>query len=210
MALGNLLRRLLGPLADPLIRLNRRLFIDLRSLGEILGRGPEPDTVLEIGCGDGHMCEVLGVVFPSAQIKGIDIVENPGWLFKGDIDRVEFRRVEASALAAEGERFDLVLINDVLHHVPPENRGPLLRAAWDLTARGGRVTVKDWIRFNNLATLASFLFERLVTGDRVAYFPTFDSLVTLVTSECEGGEVVERGTVPPHRNNGFLTLLKAH
>ena len=208
MTPGELARRLLGPFTDPVVRRYRRLFVDLEHWGSSLASYPDTDTVLEIGCGDGHLCQVLATRLPVATILGIDIADEPGRLYSGRSMGVEFRKTGAEELVRSGTTFDLVVLCDVLHHVPLAERAGLVRSAWQLVGPGGRLAVKDWIRTNNLSTLAAYLSDRFVTGDRVVFFDSAHSFADLLGRNCMGGRTVAEGTVPPRDNNQFQVVMR--
>lgn len=182
--------------------------MDVESFGVTLSRLARPEAILEIGAGDGHVCEVLSGVYPTASILGIDIADEPGRLFKGPEGRVVFRQIPAHQLTEDGAVFDMVVINDVLHHVPGRERDGLVTTAWELTANDGVLVIKDWIRTRTPATLFAYLSDRFITGDRVVFFPDRESFISLLEKNCPGGLPVAEGSVPPRRNNLYVALRK--
>jgi 2-polyprenyl-6-hydroxyphenyl methylase/3-demethylubiquinone-9 3-methyltransferase len=73
--------------------------------------------------------------------------------------------------AADPAPFDLVLIVDVLHHVPDDPaRVALLADAAAMTAPGGTVLVKEWERVNSVPYAAGWAANFLVSGDRKARY----------------------------------------
>jgi 2-polyprenyl-6-hydroxyphenyl methylase/3-demethylubiquinone-9 3-methyltransferase len=206
--LGQRLRGVLGPATDPVARWYRHWYVDLESFGRSLGRLGTVATVLEIGAGDGHLCEQLAARFPDATVLGIDVAAEPGRLYRGRTEGVTFEQRAASELAATGRAFDLVVLCDVLHHVAPEDRTGLVRTARRLVAPGGWLAVKDWERGRDLGTLASKLSDTYVTGDDVSFFPT-GGLERLLTDGCPGDVIVAEGRVPPRRNNQYFVVRAA-
>ena len=208
MSLGQIIRRILGPLTDPVARFYRSYYVDLDSLGRTLGHLPEVGTILEIGCGDGHLCEALAREFGSASVLGIDIAEGPGGLYAGRSEGVEFRQVpaEEDLISEFPEGFDLVVLSDVLHHVSLDERGDLLETAWVLTSSGGHLAVKDWVSTRNLATALAYLSDRFITGDRPLFFESRSAFLDLVTTHTPKGQVIGEGSVPPHHNNLYLVV----
>jgi SAM-dependent methyltransferase len=94
--------------------------------------------VLDIGCGIGQYASVT-----AGEYVGVDLnrryVEHARRR-RGD-ERHEFRCVDAAELLAQGERFDLVLMVDFLHHLPDETAESVLATARQLTS--GRVVVLE-------------------------------------------------------------------
>src|SRR5262245_49975449 len=92
--------------------------------------------MLDIGCGIGQYASLT-----AGDYVGVDL--NRGFVEharrrRGD-ERHEFRCVDAAELVAEGERFDLVLMVDFLHHLTDDTAASVLATARELT--DGRVVV---------------------------------------------------------------------
>ena len=95
MSLGSIARRAFGPAEPAVARIYRDVFFDGASFGRLLRAWidlPSPETILEVGCGEGQMMEILAEAFPGARLLGVDIHPAVGRLFRGDRSRVEFRR----------------------------------------------------------------------------------------------------------------------
>jgi SAM-dependent methyltransferase len=111
-------------LAFGLYRRRRAL---LRRWGLLEG---EP-RLLDIGCGIGQYASLT-----RGQYVGVDLnrryVEHARRR-RGD-ERREFRCVDAAELVAEGQRFDLVLMVDFLHHIPDATAESVLGTARQLTS----------------------------------------------------------------------------
>jgi 2-polyprenyl-3-methyl-5-hydroxy-6-metoxy-1,4-benzoquinol methylase len=171
MGIGRQVRRMFGSHERAVSDAFRSAFVDLAAFTREVGsRVREPGKVLEIGCGDGIMTEHLAGLYPRARLTGIDICQQPGRLFRGDETRVRFLRTSAAELSeTERHSYDLVVIADVIHHVPLDDRLPLLKSAVMLVAPAGTVVFKEWLREGSAICLANYLFERIITGDRVSY-----------------------------------------
>lgn len=144
---GPLIRGLFGPYEREIAEAYRTLFVDLDDFVDRLQVwAPQPRRMLEVGCGEGAMTERLSKAYPAATVTGTDITPKIGRLFRGDAAKVRFLRrpVEDVALN-EPASFDLVVLCDVVHHVPPLERQPLLSAIGRVMAAGGSLAVKDWI-----------------------------------------------------------------
>ena len=91
-------------------------------------------SILDVGCGIGQYASLT-----QGRYVGVDLncpyVEHARRR-RGD-ERHAFRCVDAADLVAEGERFDLVLMVDFLHHLADEDAASVLRTAGDLA--GGPV-----------------------------------------------------------------------
>ena len=123
--------------------------------------GPDPETIIEIGCGVGITTRSIAGRFPNASITAIDIDS-------GQIQRarklsahpnVEFREGDATQLATPGESVDACFASFVLHHMPDYRRA-VAEVARVLKA-GAKLYVLDasvqslnplhpWVRFHHL------------------------------------------------------------
>ncbi|GAA2130132.1 hypothetical protein GCM10009760_02250 [Kitasatospora kazusensis] len=210
MGFTTAVRRRLGKYEVPAAELYRSVFIDLDDMATTLLSLSRPKRILEIGCGDGAVAERLVGALPDAEYVGIDVMAEPGRLFRGDRARAEFRSVYSHDLRAEGPAlFDLVLVVDVLHHVPPAHRDALLHDAEAMLAPGGTLIVKEWERRQDLAHLMAYTSDRYVSGDKNVDFADREQLHAIVSRALPDFSVVCETRVPPKRNNILLALRRA-
>jgi 2-polyprenyl-3-methyl-5-hydroxy-6-metoxy-1,4-benzoquinol methylase len=185
----------------------RSRFISVDDLGRTIASITQAKRVLEIGCGDGAVAEVLCREFPAASYLGIDVAPAPGRLFGGDRSRATFRSLRSADLLAEApEPFDLVVIVDVVHHVAESERKALLQDAAAMAAPGGMVVVKEWERGSGLAHMAAYTADRYVSGDKTVRFLSGTELRQLIEAGLPGFGVVCEARIPPRRNNLLLAL----
>lgn len=209
MPIGPALRERLGRFEQPATDLYRGFFISLDDLAVTLASVSDATSILEIGCGAGHLSNRLLERFPEASLVGADICEAPGDKCTGFPGRTEFVRALSTELVAErAGQFDLVVICDVVHHVPAEQREELLRSALDLCKPGGLVAVKDWERENRPAHAITYFADRYISGDKGVAFMTYDEQRDLVLGALPEAELVLEARVPPRRNNVLLVLRK--
>ena len=208
MPLGPAVRRMFGPYETQVAELWRALFIDLDAWTDRISLWmPDPKRILEVGCGEGAMTERLAQRFPGAHITAIDVTPRLGRLFRGDAERVTFLQtpVEDIALASPNE-FDLIILSDVLHHVPPPARGPLLAAIRDALAPGGVFAFKEWTRARTPIHWLCEASDRFLTGDDVSYLDAPEAKALLATYFGPGAIRAE-AQVAPWSNNRALLLL---
>jgi SAM-dependent methyltransferase len=92
-------------------------------------------SVLDVGCGEGYVTEELrarGV----REVVGVDIVD-----LRRDKDG-PFSLYDGRTLPFPAQRFDLVMLNFVLHHVPDDLKIGLIREALRVT-RGALFVLED-------------------------------------------------------------------
>ena len=83
MSLGSSVRRLFGPLEAPVTDLYRSFFVNLElQVRQVRDWVPGARNILEVGCGEGAVCERLATEFPTARVTGIDITPRVGRLFR--------------------------------------------------------------------------------------------------------------------------------
>ena len=170
MGIGTWIRHRLGPLERPLSAAYRGAFVSLDHFVEQLNLATSQPRILEVGCGEGALAEKLALAFPSAQIVGIDIAENVGRLYRGRTDGVSFQRIPLGDWADRNEQsVDVVLICDVLHHVPWNEHQRLLQDTKRVLAPRGRLILKDWDRSFWPIHWFCFLADRVILGDEVRY-----------------------------------------
>jgi 2-polyprenyl-3-methyl-5-hydroxy-6-metoxy-1,4-benzoquinol methylase len=184
----------------------RARYIDQDSLALELRSLAPASRILEVGCGDGLLTTCLARAFPEAEILGIDIAAQPGRLYRGDTTRVTFQSQAVQDLeATDPAPFDLVVVCDVLHHIPPEEQTEFLRTSRRLAGPDGVFVVKEWERRRNLAHFFAWFSDRFITGDRVR-FQTLDELHDQVTRLFPGEQVRVEERIGPRPNNVVVSV----
>jgi 2-polyprenyl-3-methyl-5-hydroxy-6-metoxy-1,4-benzoquinol methylase len=210
MGMGSAVRQRLGGLEAPAIDLYRSVFISLEDFAASAASLGPAARILEIGAGDGVCGQRLTEAFPEAEYLGIDIAPVSGGMFRGDASRAVFRSVSTTDLIKEGPRpFDLVVIVDVIHHVPAAARQQLLEDAAELTADNGTILVKDWERdAGRLAHGLVYTADRYVSGDRTVDFASRRELRAIIDAGLPDFSPVFEGRVPPLRGNVLYGLRR--
>jgi 2-polyprenyl-6-hydroxyphenyl methylase/3-demethylubiquinone-9 3-methyltransferase len=205
-SIGATVRRAFGPYERDISEIYRRVFIDLDDLVDRMRGWVSPASILEIGCGEGALAERLALAFPEASYLGIDIIPHLGRLYDGPQGKVAFRQIRAEALASECPgRFDLVVINDVLHHVPQPERPELLMSARRLMTRDGRLILKDWLRRPTPIHAACYFADACIGGDRGVRYMAMDEQRQLIGDAFGPGAIAaEAGIAPWRQNHAFL------
>lgn len=190
LGIGPLVRRAFGRHERRIAAAYRGMFVDLDAfVTSVRAHVPAPSQVLEIGCGDGAVTERLAAVFPGSLLTGIDVCAQPGRLYFGEPSRVRFLRTSAAELGAtEDARYQLVIISDVLHHVPYPQWTQFLSSVLALLAGNGTVILKEWVRKPTPAYLLGYLSDRFVTGDRIRYADRAE--LRLLAESCFGRSAI--------------------
>ncbi len=205
-SVGASVRRALGPYERQAAELYRRIFIDLEDLSDCIGNWADPKSICEIGCGEGALAERLCRDFPDATYLGIDIIPHLGRMYEGS--RAEFLQIDAQDLAEKrAGQFDLVVINDVMHHVPVAIRAEILSAAKKLLMAGGVLVFKDWLKRKTPIHAACYVADVHIGGDKnVAYMDMEEQrdLITLVFGP--DAIVAEQSVKPWSQNHAFKVV----
>lgn len=205
---GPFIRRLFGPYERQISDAYRSIYIDMDALVALVRRWiPDAVRILEVGCGEGAMTSRLANAYPNARITAIDVTPRAGRLYQGRRDRVEFLHSDVQTVAmAEPAAFDLVILSDVLHHVPTDLRQSLLESIKAALAPGGSFVFKDWER--NLAPIhwCSYAADRWMTGDRISYLSR-EQMRNCLTTTFGHSSLVAEERVRPWCNN-IATLVR--
>jgi 2-polyprenyl-3-methyl-5-hydroxy-6-metoxy-1,4-benzoquinol methylase len=207
--LGPRLRSYFGRHEKTLTELYRRIYISLDEFTGEVGSRIKAVRILEVGCGEGMLTERLHGVYPSALIVGIDVSARVGRLFPNPPGNVRFLTQTAQAIESQYKNsFDLIVLCDVLHHVPMQNIQPLLLSAGQMLMPGGTIVIKEWQKKRNLICLLAYLSDRFITGDHISYLRTKD-WEKLLKSVFGKKALKEKFFVPPWSNNiAFLIRPK--
>jgi SAM-dependent methyltransferase len=197
-----------GPYERQISELYRSIYTNIDALVELIVRWkPIPKRILEVGCGEGAVTQRLNAVYPYAEITAIDVTPRVGRLYRGALTRVRFVKcsVEEIVLGEPGQ-YDLVVLSDVLHHVPAESRQSILDAIRTALAPHGTLVFKDWQR--NCAPIhwLCYASDRWLTGDRISFMTRDEMRERLVRSFGDEALVAE-ARIGPWWNN-LATLVQ--
>ena len=172
MSPGRLLRTILGDRQARVAgRLYRAIFVDIaKANAAIAAELPSHARVLDVGGGDGEPLNGLLELRPDVSVTTIDVAPGVGrWIQSRHLDRVT--RLESTSLetylASSRPLPDVLLLSDVIHHVPVAARDAFLAVVAEVLRRVPhlRIIVKDVEPGHWRATLGKWS-DRYVTGDR--------------------------------------------
>ena len=133
------------------------------------------DKILDIGCGPGNFLEFL----PEVDYVGFDA--SPSYIEAaqrrfGNRGRFFCELVTRNTL--QGENFDLVLSNGVLHHLNDEEASQLFELAYSVLKPGGRLVTEDGCYVPGQSAIARYLL-RLDRGRFVRDKEGYENLAKL-------------------------------
>jgi len=135
-----LFSRIVSRVSPSLLRgIRNNLFLDL---GKIASALPPAGRVLEVGCGYGHVVSWLAESRSDLEFVGVD--PDPDAISRAretwSLPNLVFEAREVESL--EGE-FDLVMLLDVIHHLPRGGEEAILRACAGRLKPTGRLLIKE-------------------------------------------------------------------
>lgn len=110
---------------------NRRTSILRDHLVQVL---PQNASILDIGCGDGLLAELILQHRPDLQIQGVDVLR------RNDC-RIPLKEFDGSAIPYNDGAFDVALFVDVLHHT----RDPMVLLTEAVRIARKAIVIKDHI-----------------------------------------------------------------
>jgi len=185
MAFGPLIRRFLGPrLARRAGEHYRAIFVNLEKVAAALAAViPSNAHLLDVGGGDGQPLNHLLSLRPDLMITTLDPAPSVGlWIDTRHADRV--KRLPHTSLAEFASRQqahpDVVLIADVMHHIPTSERPKFLDSVGILLDRLPElcIIVKD-VEPGYWRALLSLWSDRYITGDRNVSLISRDGMTRL-------------------------------
>jgi 2-polyprenyl-3-methyl-5-hydroxy-6-metoxy-1,4-benzoquinol methylase len=206
--IGPFIRRLFGPYESRISEAYRSIYIDIDAFVELTRQWqPIANKILEVGCGEGAVTGRLNASYPDAKITAIDVTPRIGRLYRGLPDNVRFIQCNVQQVAErEPEQYDLVVLSDVLHHVPVELRQGLLDAIRSALAPKGTFVFKDWQRNYAPIHWLCYASDRWLTGDRISYM-TRDEMRERLAICFGAASLVAEARVGPWWNN-IATLIR--
>jgi 2-polyprenyl-3-methyl-5-hydroxy-6-metoxy-1,4-benzoquinol methylase len=82
-----------------------------------------PASVLDAGCGEGHVTSWIAEAFPQARVAGVDGREDALAALRARTPRVEAARGDVYDLPFGDRTFDVVVCTEVLEHLEEPGRG---------------------------------------------------------------------------------------
>jgi len=148
--------------------------------------------VLDLGCGTGEYAEL----FDPGRYLGVDI--HPGYVAFAQRRRPAHRFLVADVRTWSGEdqRFDLVMVNGVLHHLDDTGVQEFLRTAQRLTAPGGTLLVIEDVDLAE-PPLGTRLVHLLDHGEHIRDAARWQALISAVAPIARS-ETYVSGICPYH------------
>lgn len=149
----------------------RQSFLD--EIGQYL---PRNGRVLDLGCGFGLFSLYFALRKPTCQITGVDLSEHRIRQARESAEKLSLANVTyhvGNALDVQyGERFDVIYMLDLVHHLPAEKVPAFFERTRALLNSDGILLVKDVADRPRYKMLFTLLLDRLMVGrEPVHYWP---------------------------------------
>jgi 2-polyprenyl-3-methyl-5-hydroxy-6-metoxy-1,4-benzoquinol methylase len=98
--------------------IQRKLIGNFHAKAVEMIRRAQPSTILELGCGEGYVLSALADAGVDAELTGIELDDRAARIARERLgDRATIEHRDARELAADGRRFDMVMMLEVLEHI---------------------------------------------------------------------------------------------
>lgn len=170
MNIGKFVRKIFGKSFYFYGNLFRSFFVDMHKVAvSTLPFIPENAKIIDIGGGDGELLNILLSLRPDISINMIDTASNIGGaIVKKYVDKVKlFPNTSINDFAKVSQSlFDVVLISDVIHHIPKMERKIFFNNLYSMVKTKGdiNIIIKD-IEPGSFISLMSYLADRYISGD---------------------------------------------
>jgi len=106
------------------------------------------ERILDFGCGTGTLTLMIKKAGPGCSVYGIDIdhqaLEIAEKKARHDGVDIQLIQYDGTVLPFANEKFDKLVSSLVLHHLPKEEKIPVLRELYRVLKRGGELHVLDF------------------------------------------------------------------
>jgi ubiquinone/menaquinone biosynthesis C-methylase UbiE len=135
--------------------------VNARFVGDLLAFRPRVGEVLDVGTGTARIPIEICARAPLAKVVAIDLADHMLALARINVarakleGRISLEKRDAKSAGWEEGRFDVVISNTILHHIPDPT--DLVREMWRLTAKGGAIFLRDLARPGSAAEVRALV-----------------------------------------------------
>lgn len=94
----------------------------LRTFRELVRLESPPRSILEVGCGEGHLLDEASRIHPAARLTGLDLFSPMARLAAESVPQAGVLVADAARLPLRSEAFELGVCCEVLEHLPRPER----------------------------------------------------------------------------------------
>lgn len=129
------------------------------------------ETILDLGCGDGHLTKQLSLLVPNGKVLGIDAsIGMINTAKKICLDNLDFIQMDINDLHFSGE-FDIIFSNAALHWIKDHRQ--LLRNSYAALKTGG-ILLWEFGSAGNCSNFLNVIQSKISEDKYMDYFRNFD------------------------------------
>jgi len=138
----------------------------------------KPKSILEYGCGIGRNIKFLSEYFPEAKVTGCDISAKSIEIASEKNPGVNFFLINPENISSHQEKYDLIFISCVFHHIEPLYRNSSMKNVFNLLESAGHLFFFEHNPYNPL----TLKIVRDCVWDKDAILLTPSESITLIKS----------------------------
>ena len=157
---------------------------------------PRKGKILDLGCGYGLLANLLAARHPGRSVTGLDLnATRIDVARRSAVGRRNITFYHADLEDIAESRFDVIIMTDVLHHIPREKSGRLLSIAVSRLQASGRLIILDVDRVPAWKHYAARTIDRLLNPGAPLYYRSREEMRQLL----ERFSLQVEMTIPSHR-----------
>lgn len=186
MNLGQICRKTIGIKKFKVIaHYYRNFFFNIDTFIKSLPAFEDGASILDIGGGDGAIINQLLCFNPSLKVVMLDIAPNIGRfidsIYESNIIRIGKCSLTQYLHSALYNQPDCILLADVLHHVPEQERRSFVTTIISMLKPGTYLIIKE-IEPDGAIAMLSVLADKYISGDKKVALISRQNLINLVES----------------------------
>ncbi len=194
MTIGKVARKVLGKRFDTVGRMYRRFFLDVDAFVSELPEFKDGAIVADIGGGDGEIIEKILSAYPKLSVRMIDPSPQIGRMIsEKNRSRVELYAGHTMSTYREREEYapvDYVIVSDVLHHIPSQDRETFFDELVGLCDERSCLIIKD-IQPGHIKSFLSLFSDKVISGDKNTALIDRDRVVGCIKKRFSAVDVQE-------------------
>ena len=147
---------------------------------------PNNKSVFDIGCGDGVFLYLIAILRKPKILYGVDVIDTDLDAVKTVFKRVKYKKI-STFLDWPEDKFDVVTVIDVLHHIKPEEQSLFVKKTIDKINPGGTLIIKDMNTRPFFCAFMNILHDLIFAKQLIKYF-SFEKLKNIIE---ENGLIIQ-------------------
>ena len=147
---------------------------------------PKNKSVFDIGCGDGVFLYLIAILRKPKILYGVDVIDTDLDAVKTVFNKVKYKKI-STFLDWPEDKFDVVTVIDVLHHIKSEEQKLFLKKAINKINPCGMLIIKDMDTRPIFCACMNILHDLIFSKQLIKYF-SFEKLKNIIE---ENGFVIQ-------------------